>query len=51
MASGVPHVQEYIRSRIRPDGSIEPPYHLMQRFWALTKARAVLRLDVLVPRV
>ena len=33
--------EEYIRSRIRPDGSIEPPYDLMQRLWALTKARAV----------
>ena len=32
---------EYIRSRIRPDGSIEPPYDLMQRLWALTKARSV----------
>jgi uncharacterized protein YbjT (DUF2867 family) len=32
---------DYLRSRIRPDGSIEPPYDLMQRLWALTKARAV----------
>lgn len=32
--------EEYLRSRIRPDGSVEPPYDLKQRLWPWTQRAA-----------